>query len=427
MGYINRTISYLKRNGIAATGYAVMERIDKEHMDPMQRKANEYGINANGVNFTSLAKEAFLEKKNGDIKFSILVPAYETKPIYLSQLIDSVLAQSYCNFELIIADASNTDVVKQTVEKYEDTRILYKKLEHNDGISQNTNEALKYSSGDYIGLLDHDDVLVSTALEEIYHVLKEKEYDLVYTDEDKISSDMQHLFEPNFKPDFNFDYLLCNNYICHFTVCKAQLMKQLGFRKEYDGAQDYDLILRVLIAIEKNKANEKLQESGKYDLGYLRSRIAHVPKILYHWRAHESSTADNPESKLYAYDAGKRALECFLKESNFSAKVEHSDHLGFYKVSYEPNLLSVRTDIKAVCFSNVKNGKVIHGPILDGVEQFRGMSSKYSGYLHRAHMPFDVDCAATDGVMIRREEIIKSDDAKYGDKIVYLPDRSWLL
>lgn len=397
MGYANRTISYLKRNGFTATKNAVLERIDQKHMDPMQKKANEYT--------KTVGKKEISEKTSGDICFSILVPTYETKPLFLKQMVESVLNQSYQNFELILADASKTDQVQSTLKAYEDERIVYLKLEQNAGISENTNVALRAAKGDYIGLLDHDDLLKEQALSDIYEKITEGGYAFLYTDEDKVSGDLTTYFEPNFKPDFNFDYLLSNNYICHFAVIRSDILKELGFRKEYDGAQDYDLFLRVVAYLNKQHKEQAGEDEGKmcdnFSKSYLRSKICHISKIHYHWRAHEASTADNPESKRYAYEAGKRALEDFLKKAGWKAKVEHSDHLGFYEVTYLPGLFEVRTDVASVSGYSQKNGIILHGPVLDQKEQFVGMRTCYSGYLHRAHMPFEIDKPAQDAKVIR--------------------------
>lgn len=418
MGYINRTISYFKRNGIAATKNAVLERIDKKHMDPMQAKANAYAMDVASQNASEVSPD-----KTGDICFSILVPAYETKTEFLFQMVNSVLGQSYTNLELVIADASVSDQVMDALKQYKDDRIRYIRLASNDGISDNTNAALMEASGDYIGLLDHDDLLMPDALWEIYQVIQESDFDLVYTDEDKVSADLVTWFEPNYKPDFNFDYLLCNNYICHFAVCRASIMKKLKFRSDYDGAQDYDMFLRIVAEIEKNriadKASEELDASAAFDLAYLRSRIGHIPKVLYHWRAHEASTADNPESKRYAYEAGKRALADFMEQAGWKAQVTDSDHLGFYVVKYLPDLFTVRKDVSEVSYLNVQKGKVLHGPVLDGSELFVGMKTCYSGYLHRAHMPFDIDEAAKGCKVIGNPYHNKA--TKVGKKL-FLPD-----
>ena len=177
-----------------------------------------------------------------------------------------------------------------------DSRIRYVRTAENKGMSENTNEALQYATGDYVGLLDHDDLLTPDALYEMAMTLQNAneqgiEAALVYSDEDKCDTEAKIYYEPHVKLGFNWDLLLSNNYICHFLAMKTELIKKLGFRKEYDGAQDFDLVLRA--TLEKDEKDE----------------ILHVEKILYHWRCHDLSTAANPQSKLYAYEAGKRAAE----------------------------------------------------------------------------------------------------------------------
>lgn len=162
-------------------------------------------------------------------------------------------------------------------------------------------------------------------------------------------------------------------------------MKKLGFRREYDGAQDYDLVLRA--------AGELLLREGGKD------KIAHIPKVLYHWRCHESSTASNPESKRYAYEAGKRAVEDFLrtymKLGKEQAQVSHTSHLGFYKVTYSPNVFQARPEVAAVCGRVIQKGKVTGGPAWHMEEGklplFTGLKAAYGGYMHRAEMIIQVD------------------------------------
>lgn len=415
MGYVNRTISYLQRNGFAKTKNAILERMDQKHMDPAQKRANAYVFEETVPDTAKRMDAAF------DLCFSILVPSYETKSEYMKQMIESVLSQSYPNFELIIADASASATVKDTVSLYEDKRIRYLRLSQNGGISANTNEALRMACGDYIGLLDHDDLLTPNALMEMYDAICKGDYDFLYSDEDKVSADLSTYFEPNFKPDFNFDYFLCNNYICHFAVCRACIMKALLFRTEYDGAQDYDMFLRIVAQIEKNRPKEENAEP--FALDELRKSICHIPKVLYHWRAHASSTADNPMSKRYAYEAGKKAIASFLKEAGYMASVSDSDHLGFYEIHYTPDLFRARRDICSVSFLTTKRGKVISGPVLDGCQQFVGMRASYSGYLHRAQTPFDIDAPAKNAKEIMNPYF---DGRCKKGKRLFLPDESFL-
>ena len=257
-----------------------------------------------------------------DPVISVIVPVYETPERYLREMVESVRSQTYENWELCIADASDkTDNVRAVIREYEERekehgteRIRYKKLEKNEGIAENTNAGIRMAAGDYIGLLDHDDLLAPHALRLIADRIHATGADMLYTDEDKIDSEGKKHFQPNFKPDFNEDLLRSNNYITHFLVVKRALAVQAGgILSEYNGAQDYDFIFRC---------SEKAE------------RIEHIPEILYHWRTHAASTADNPESKLYAYEAGRKAIEAHLARMGESGEVTLLPEYGFYRVRY---------------------------------------------------------------------------------------------
>lgn len=401
MSVVNRTISYLKRNGLRNTVSAVLERVDGTGMDPLQQKANRY------TGRDDVAHKEHRPPQTQEICFSIVVPAYETGECFLRELIESVLGQTYQNLQLVIADASASDQVERVVGSYEDGRILYRRLKENRGISENTNCAIALATGDYIGLLDHDDVLAQDALSHIAALIMEKGCDMVYTDEDKMSADGTRFFEPNFKPDFNLDYLLTNNYICHFTVIRAEIIRALQCRADYDGAQDYDLFLRTVAMIMKGLDAE---DGIVPPTALLRVKIGHVNRILYHWRAHENSTADNPESKRYAYEAGKRALEDFLAQEGWHALVTHSTHLGFYEVTYLPDIFSVREDVAAVGTYRKAHGKVTEGPALDGEQCFLGMRTMYSGYLHRADLMFEADHLPAGRVLKRGGQAVQKEN-----------------
>ena len=263
-----------------------------------------------------------------DTLVSVVVPAYRTPGLFLRQMMDSMLQQTYPNWELCIANGSPEDQEMQEIlREYaaKDSRIRYQNLRENLGIAQNTNAAFAMAKGEFIGLLDHDDLLAGDALYEIVKALKEHpQADAVYTDEDKVTTDLQEHFQPHFKPDFNLDLLRSNNYICHFfTVRRSVVEKAGGFRKEFDGAQDYDFVFRC---VENSR------------------EVLHVPRILYHWRTHKASTADNPASKMYAFEAGKRAIEAHLQRQGVRGLVSHTKDLGFYRVQYpvkEEPLISI--------------------------------------------------------------------------------------
>lgn len=249
--------------------------------------------------------------------FSILVPVYNTPIPYLREMLDSVRNQTYQKWQLCIANANpENEEVARILNKYleMDKRIQVVNVPENLGIAQNTNKALSIAKGDYIGLLDHDDMLAADALFEAAKTVNDENVDVIYTDEDKITMSGEKHFQPNFKPEFNLDMLRSNNYICHFFIAKASLMKEIGgFRGEYNGAQDYDMIFRCTERADN---------------------IVRIPKVLYHWRMHEQSTAENPESKRYAFDAGKKVIEDHLKRCGESAEVEMTEYPGFYRVKY---------------------------------------------------------------------------------------------
>jgi len=417
MSQWSRALSFLKRNGVLPTVYTSCERLGWFGADPDQLRANSYGVTAESTkDATRTMPPKELRKLTNEYKFSIVVPAYETDVIFFGEMVESVCRQTYPNWQLVIADASKSDKLEEKMADYSDERICYVRLKDNKGISENTNEALKYADGNYIGLLDHDDLLHPDALAEVASLLQNGAYEMVYTDEDKVNEDGSLHFEPNFKPDFNFDFLLSNNYICHFTVLSRGLMESLSFRPAFNGAQDYDLFLQAVYELECRRRDDMTEDDYvAYEGDYLKEKIGHVPKVLYHWRAHTASTADNPESKRYAYEAGKRALENFAAKNNWDVTVEHTKHLGFYRVIYKPDIFSVREDVTAVCGKKVRFGKIVAGPVVDGRELFVGMNAKYSGYMHKAVLSFEAESA--DESCIRRRE-----DGKEGGRMVYLPD-----
>ncbi|MDO4338127.1 MAG: glycosyltransferase family 2 protein [Eubacteriales bacterium] len=251
-------------------------------------------------------------------KISLVVPLYKTRPEYLEQLIDSVKAQTYANWELCLSDGSGADSpIKELLEKYaeQDGRIKVVYHEEPLRIAENTNAAIDIATGDFIAFGDHDDVLTANAFFECVKAVNEKpETEVLYSDEDKMSIHGNKFFLPHFKPDFNLDLLCTVNYICHLFVAKRELLDKVGtLRPEFDGAQDYDFIFRCVEATE---------------------HIYHIPKILYHWRSHEDSTAENPESKLYAFEAGKRAVQAHFDRIHVPAEVYQGEYLGLYRTRY---------------------------------------------------------------------------------------------
>lgn len=248
-------------------------------------------------------------------KISIVVPVYNTDINFFKELISSVEKQTYSNWELCLADGSakESEDVKNLVK--DNSKIKYKFLGQNKGISGNTNEAISLATGDYIGFLDHDDTLSVNALYEIAKAINDdKEIEILYTDEDKIDQTGER-FEPHFKPDFSPETLECNNYITHFVVIKKELQEKIGLiDPRFNGAQDFDYILRAT------------ENSNK---------IKHISKILYHWRVHRDSTANVADSKPYAYESGLRAVEAHLMRTGKKGIVEFGQDIpGIYKIKY---------------------------------------------------------------------------------------------
>lgn len=250
-------------------------------------------------------RETVFEKK---VKFSILVPLYNTPEKFLTDMVDSVKKQTYENWELCLADGSDHEhaYVGEICKRYakDDKRIIYHVLDHNYGISGNTNECLKLASGDYIGLFDHDDVLHPAALFEYAKAINEEGADYIYCDEITFEGDsIDHMIVLHFKPDFAIDNLRGNNYICHFSAFSRELLDEAGvFRSQYDGSQDHDMILRLTAKAKK---------------------VYHVPKALYYWRSHKASVAQDINAKTYAVDAAKRAVhDHILEVYGMDAKVE---------------------------------------------------------------------------------------------------------
>lgn len=276
---------------------------------------------------------------------SIVVPVYNVDADILGECIDSVLNQTYTNFELCLVDdcSSKKETVlclKEYEKKDKRIKVVYRKK--NGHISEATNSAIGIASGEFIGLLDNDDMLASNALYEVVKVLnKDKSIDMIYTDEDKIALNGKRYF-PHFKSDFAPDSLLSSNYICHFTVLRKSIVDELGgLRSEYNGSQDYDLFLRFTEKTDK---------------------IYHIPKILYHWRMIEGSTSSDASSKNYAYIAGQRALEDTMKRRGIKAKINLIGTPQMYEVEYlidkEP-LISIiiptkdKSDILKRCLDSI--------------------------------------------------------------------------
>jgi|GEM_PF-312888 len=255
-------------------------------------------------------------------RISILVPLYNTNPVFLQELMDAVLAQTYDNWEICLSDGSPEHAaMKPVLEPYlTDERVKYVAGDKYPlGISENTNQAYSVATGDYIMLCDHDDLIYPESVYEVVKTINDEGADVIYTDEDKVSEDGEKRFLPAIKPDFSPYYLESGNYITHLYTVKRSIVEEVGlFDERMNGAQDYDFILRTTEKAEK---------------------VVHIPKVLYSWRLSETSTAGNENAKTYAYDAGTLALEEHYKRMGIVAGAEKSEYAGYYSSVYE-----LRTD-----------------------------------------------------------------------------------
>ena len=323
---IRKAAAYLRRYGLVRTVKRVREKVSerltgreesymawrKRHL-PSREELHSQEINV------------FLTEP----LISVAVPLYRTPEAYLRELVSSLEKQTYRHWELCLSDGSGadsplTDLLEELQRR--DGRIRVISSPRPLGIAENTNAALRAASGDYIAFADHDDTLPEFALYEVAKEVNEHpEAELIYSDEDKVSPDGKSYFQPHFKTDFNIDLLCSMNYICHLTVVKKTLADRVGGLDDaYDGAQDYDFVLRCA-------------EQA--------AMVRHIPKVLYHWRAHPDSTAENPESKRYAFEAGCRAVQAHYDRCHIRARVSMGEYPGLYKTEWlmeeEPPLVSI--------------------------------------------------------------------------------------
>ncbi len=290
---LNKVISYIKKNGIL---YSFKSRYIQYRL--------EHGKGWQLCGFDVGSTEKNKGTVTDEIKISILVPVYNTPVDYLKQMLDSVLWQTYDNWELCIADASDrvhgevSDICREYSGK--EQRFIYKKIK-NSGIADNTNICISLSSGDYIALLDHDDILHPEALVRVVKEVKEKKADMVYTDEAVFEEKLGKITSLQIKPEYSPENLRGCNYICHLCVFSKELLKQVGgYKKQFDGGQDYDMALRL---------TEKAQ------------KIVHISKILYYWRKHQESVAGGIAVKSYASEAGRMAVSEHLNRMKLPGDV----------------------------------------------------------------------------------------------------------
>ena len=296
-----------------------------------------------------------IEKEN--LKFSIVIPAYNTKDQYLEPLIYSVLNQTYKNFELIIGDASDkaerSNAIKSISKR--DKRIQYVKLNKNEGISGNTNKCLEHVSGDWVVFMDHDDTLSTHALNEVAIKIKSTpRVEIIYSDEDKLTDTGIYRHTPHFKPDWSpHQYLSCN-WTSHLSAVRADMVEKVGgLRPICDGAQDYDFILRLLTL------------PGERTIG-------HIPKILYHWRVTGNSTAGNFSQKNYAIKAGEKALNDFLKAKAIKAKAKSIyDRPGFYNIDFKAH-----KDQQALIIVNATKDPIMNKTVINRMKNSNSSITK---------------------------------------------------
>ncbi|OSH33445.1 glycosyltransferase, group 2 family protein [Enterococcus faecalis] len=304
---------YMAKNGISHTiQRAKIEKLRNQASYPNWLARNEV------LDIEAMTQE--IATFHYQPKISIAMPVYNVEEKWLRLCIDSILNQVYTNWELCMADDASTDPnVKKILTEYQqlDERIRVVFREQNGHISEATNSALAIATGEFVALLDNDDELAINAFYEVVKVLNENpELDLIYSDEDKIDMDGNRS-DPAFKPDWSPDLLLGTNYISHLGVYRRSILEEIGgFRKGYEGSQDYDLVLRF---------TEKTTKE----------RIKHIPKVLYYWRMLPTSTAVDQGSKGYAFEAGLRAVQDALVRRGMNGHATHGAANGLYDVYYD--------------------------------------------------------------------------------------------
>ena len=313
-----RGLQFLRQNGFAGV-YQKAENARANNRYARRKAARKYLTKIMPTEEEKEKQRTHAFSK--DIKISVLVPLYNTPEHFLRDMISSVAGQTYGNWELCLADASDQEsgAVAEIVKEYarSDTRIVYQKLEKNAGIAENTNACIRMASGNYLALFDHDDMLHPSALYECAKAIERERVDFVYTDEVTFEGDeLENIVTYHFKPDFSVDNLRGVNYICHLSVFRKSLLDEVGyFNPKYDGSQDHDMIMRLTDAAKK---------------------VCHIPKVLYFWRCHQMSTSMNLNAKSYAVAAGRRAVKDAELRRGYPAVV-HSAQIckTHYRIKYE--------------------------------------------------------------------------------------------
>ena len=368
--YITRARNYIAMYGMKRfIVKAVGKLTGKSIKDPTNIYFNK--INPNEARL----KEQRDYKFASDYKFSILIPVYRPDVKFFTLMLDSIVAQTYDNWQVCLADGSGEgytveNVVKPYAEKYGEDKVKYIKLENNLGIAENTNAAMRMADGDFIVFGDHDDELHPTALFECMRELERyPQADFIYSDEDKIIEATGHHTEAHFKSDLNMELLRSNNYICHLSVVKKSLADKVGvLYTQFNGSQDHDYVLRC---VEKAEC------------------VRHIPRILYHWRINDNSTAKSASTKTYANTAGVNAVSAHLKRMGIDGEVKNGVAPGFYDIRYkltEEPLVSViipnkdHLDDLTRCLESMENVNNYHNVEYIVVENNSVLEDTFEGY-----------------------------------------------
>lgn len=368
--YITRARNYIAMYGMKRfIVKAVGKLTGKSIKDPTNIYFNK--INPNEARL----KEQRDYKFASNYKFSILIPVYRPDAKFFTLMLDSIVAQTYDNWQICLADGSGEgytveNVVKPYTEKYGEDKVKYIKLENNLGIAENTNAAMRMADGDFIVFGDHDDELHPTALFECMRELERyPQADFIYSDEDKIIEATGHHTEAHFKSDLNMELLRSNNYICHLSVVKKSLADKVGvLYTQFNGSQDHDYVLRC---VEKAEC------------------VRHIPRILYHWRINDNSTAKSASTKTYANTAGVNAVSAHLKRMGIDGEVKNGVAPGFYDIRYKLTgkpLVSViipnkdHLDDLTRCLESMKNVNNYHNVEYIVVENNSVLEDTFEGY-----------------------------------------------
>lgn len=368
--YITRARNYIAMYGMKRfIVKAVGKLTGKSIKDPTNIYFNK--INPNEARLKEQRDYKFVS----NYKFSILIPVYRPDAKFFTLMLDSIVAQTYDNWQICLADGSGEgytveNVVRPYIEKYGEDKVKYIKLENNLGIAENTNAAMRMADGDFIVFGDHDDELHPTALFECMRELERyPQADFIYSDEDKIIEATGHHTEAHFKSDLNMELLRSNNYICHLSVVKKSLADKVGgLYTQFNGSQDHDYVLRC---VEKAEC------------------VRHIPRILYHWRINDNSTAKSASTKTYANTAGVNAVSAHLKRMGIDGEVKNGVAPGFYDIRYkltEKPLVSViipnkdHLDDLTRCLESMENVNNYHNVEYIVVENNSVLEDTFEGY-----------------------------------------------